>query len=278
MTKQNQQQKNLNEFRADIDKIDQKILNLLQERMQIVRNVAKFKEKNNEKFFIKSAREANMVKDLIKQSQSFSTDFSPCAIIKIWRAIITSANLLEQPIKALIFNPKNIADFKYLVKSYYLDVLPIVEFENINNLDKNLEKNQAQIVIFPALDFAQNWWLNLANNKFGLKIFAKIPFLKDENSNHQLFLSAIKQPEESGSDNSLLVIEINKNFNENHLINAFENCAISAKILDNFSSENHFYLVETKGFFDFGNEKLINFSQEKISPIVKIIGYYPQQI
>jgi chorismate mutase/prephenate dehydratase len=271
MTKQNQQQKNLNEFRADIDKIDQKILNLLQERMQIVRNVAEFKKENNENFFIKSAREANMIKDLIKQSQ----DFLPCAISKIWRAIITSANMLEQPINALIFNPKKISDYQYLIKNYYLDILPITEFENIDNLFAQIDKNKAQIAVFPALDFTQNWWLDLANNKPDLKIFAKIPFLKDENSNHQLFLSAIKQPEESSSDNSLLVIEINKNFNENHLINAFENCAISAKILSNFSKETNVYLVETQGFFDLKNEKLINFCQEKISPIVKIIGHYP---
>lgn len=281
MTKENQQQKNLNDFRLEIDKIDQKILQLLQERVQVVKKVAKFKEENKEKFFIKSAREADMIKNLIK----LDTGFSKSAILKIWRTIITSANLLEQPIRAVICNPENIADYKYLVKSYYLDILPIIELESANNVILEIEKNPEQVAVFPVPTenkVEENWWLNLANNKFGLKIFAKIPFIHDEELNHELFLSAVKKPEKSSADNSLMVVEINKSFGKNDLIRSINNCKISAKILKSFSAKQYgeieFYLVETDGFYDLHDEKLINLCKEKISPFIRIIGYYPKQI
>ena len=44
---ENQQNKNLNFFRSQIDEIDLKILELLGQRMEIVKNVALLKKDNN---------------------------------------------------------------------------------------------------------------------------------------------------------------------------------------------------------------------------------------
>ena len=125
----NKNEISLNSFRAEIDKIDGDIIKLLKQRMQVIERVAQFKRSAGENFFIKSAREADMIKDLIAQFPQFPRS----AIIKIWRAIITSANLDEQKVAALIYNPKNLPDYKYLLREYYLDILPIFEFKNFND-------------------------------------------------------------------------------------------------------------------------------------------------
>jgi chorismate mutase len=62
----------LEDFRSKIDVIDNKIINLLKSRMAIVARVAEFKKSNNYKFFIRSAREADMIKDLQKNGCLFN--------------------------------------------------------------------------------------------------------------------------------------------------------------------------------------------------------------
>lgn len=254
----NKNETNLNSFRAEIDKIDSDIIKLLKQRMQVIERVAQFKRGAGENFFIKSAREADMIKDLIAQFPQFPRS----AIIKIWRAIITSANLHEQEVAALIYNPKNLPDYKYLVREYYLDILPIFEFKNFNEIFESLEKNSAQIVAIPA---STDWWLDFANNKIDLKIFAKIA----ENSQHELFLSAIKPQEKSSSDKSLLVIEIEEGDHLN-AVALMENNQIGAKVL---AAKDEIYLLELDGFY--GDEDPIFDNFKKTCAIFKVIGNYP---
>jgi chorismate mutase len=59
-------QKTLNLFRQDIDQIDHQIIALLEERMEIISQVGELKKSNKEKFFIRSSREADMIKKPFK--------------------------------------------------------------------------------------------------------------------------------------------------------------------------------------------------------------------
>lgn len=192
-----QNQSELQKYRKKIDKIDEKILKLLAQRMDIVEDVAQFKTKNGEKFFIRSSREFEMIHDLIKKSDK---RFPASVIVDIWRRIITSANILEQKIKIGIFNPRQIPDYFYILQQYYGDFVEIINYAEIAKLCKDVEKNKIQIV---ALNTEDNWISEISKSK--IKIFAKAPFLK--NSKHELFLAAIKEAEKSKSDNSLFVVQ-----------------------------------------------------------------------
>ena len=66
---ENQQNKKLALFREQIDEIDLKILNLLKDRMEIVKNVGELKKSCNEKFYIRSNREADMIKNLVNLAE-----------------------------------------------------------------------------------------------------------------------------------------------------------------------------------------------------------------
>jgi chorismate mutase len=291
---ENQQNKNLNYFRIQIDEIDKKILELLRERMQIVKNVASLKKNNNEKFYIKSSREADMIKNLVKEGLDH---FPKSTIINIWRKIITTANMSEQPIKIAIHNPKNISDYNYIIKNYYLDEVPTLNFDSINNVVSELENQNCQIGVFalPDKNFEnekkedtkENWWISLANNKSGIKVFAKIPFIefdqKDKNFNPiNLVAVAIKEPEKSSDDNTLICIETPKEINKYSLQNEFKNYNIDGKILKSVQLIQfegiRFHLVEINGFIDEQDENLIKFSSSKFKPFIKILGHFAKPI
>lgn len=282
--KEKQQDKNLQQYRSEIDAIDEKIIKLLQERMAVVANVANLKKSNQEKFFIKSAREADMVKALIQKAEKHI----PAVIIsEIWRKLITAANLREQKISLIIYNPKDVADYKYLLREYYTQSIEIIEFDSINNVVLELEKNPAQIAAFVVPDEflskadCDNWWINLANNKIGLKVFAKIPFIEfTDNKKDQikLFLAAIKEPEKSKSDSSLLYVELDAKLTKNDLLSALKSANLQGKILKSSQLKQFsgvtFYLLEIAGFYMQEDVEIANLQKSKIHPFVKVIGHF----
>ena len=291
---ENQQNKKLALFREQIDEIDLKILNLLKDRMEIVKNVGELKKSYNEKFYIRANREADMIKNLVNLADN---KFPKSTIINIWRKIITSANMSEQALRIAIHNPRNITDYTYLVREYYNNDVPIINYDSANSVVAELENNQAQIGIFALPDSnddfdkkedtKENWWISLANNRIGLKVFAKIPFVefaqKDKNSNSiQLVATAIKEPEKSISDNSLITIETGKEVNKSAILTALKEIGLEGKILKSAQVMQFdgikFHLIEIEGFHLENDAVFKKLSQSKIKPFIKVLGHFPQTI
>jgi len=291
---ENQQNKTLALFREQIDEIDLKILNLLKDRMAVIKNVGDLKKSYNEKFYIRSNREADMIKNLVNLAEN---KFPKSAIINIWRKIITTANMNEQELRIAIHNPKNISDYTYLIREYYNNDVPIINYDSANSVVSDLENNNAQIGIFalPSSndesdkkeDTKENWWISLANNRIGLKIFAKIPFVefeqKDKNVNSiQLVATAIKEPEKSNSDNTIITIETSKEITKSAILSALKEVELDGKILKSAQIIQFdgikFHLIELKGFYLENDEILKKFSQTKIKPYIKVLGHFAQTI
>jgi chorismate mutase len=280
-------------LRNEIDAVDNQIIELLNSRMKIISRVGELKKNNNENFFIRSSREADMIKDLIKKSDA---NFPKSTIISIWRKIITAANMHEQKLRIAIHNPKNIPDYSYLVREYYSDYVPIISHDSATNIVAEIEKGEAQIGVFalPKANHqedyekkegaAENWWIGLANNKLGIKVFAKIPFIESKNLQEgiddeiTLVAVAVKSEEKSSEDNSLLYIEVKKEVSWSQIMAGFIEHGLSAKILKSVKlpqvDDVIFYLVELGGFYDENDEAIKNFSKSKIRPYTKIIGSY----
>ncbi len=274
---QNQQKENgLMLLRQEIDEIDNQILDLLKARMSVIARVGEFKKKNGEKFFIKSNREADMIKNLIARSEN---KFPKELIITIWRKIITAANMMEQPLNIAIHNPNKIPDYNYLIKEYYSDIVPIFDFDSVTNVVAEIEKQQAQIGIFALPkneeNIAEPWWIALANNKSGIKVFAKIPFLATK-KDFDLLAVAIKEPEKSRADNSLIYVELSDEFSKQQLFSVFKEQNISIKILQISKLKQvaniEFYLLEADGFFV--EEDFRNVSKSNLKPYIKVLGHY----
>ncbi len=269
----------LEDFRSKIDVIDDKIINLLKSRMAIVANVAEFKKSNGYKFFIRSAREADMIKDLQKKCD-FS--FPKSAIFDIWRKIIASSNFIEQKLKITIHNPKNIPDYFYLARQYYGDFFPINSNKSAKNIISQINKNQIQIAVFNLGQETKNqsWWSIIGNSKSEAKIFALIPKATSKEKIHtqnDLFLVASKEAEKSQQDNSLLTLKINKDIPQNKILSTIRKAKLQAKILDSNQDKNDItYLIELNGFYTNRCKEIVALkSNFDLKAKIKIIGNYP---
>lgn len=277
----------LQALRAKIDKVDDQIIGLLNERIKIISEVAVLKKKNHEDFFIRASREADMIKALIKKADP---QLPKTTVVDIWRKIISLANILEQDLKIAIHNPNKIADYLYLTKEYYNASIGVINHESITRVIDELEKKKVQIGIFalPISDNTEaksesigneNWWINLANNKSGIRIFARIPFVEDE-TGHVLVAAAIKQDEQSASDNTLLYLEADQRFAKAEVVDALKKLKLNARILRavEFSLVEDMvcYLIELDGFHP--EKSLAELTKSEIKPYFKVLGYFATPI
>ena len=279
----------LKEFRIQIDALDRQVISLLKQRMNIIKQVAEYKKNQNEVFYIKSSREADMLKKLIADNNS---SFSSASIVAIWRKIITNANMHEQTIKLVVHNPKNNPEIEYILRDYYNNEIEIHHFDSINNVISELQKDQSKIGIFSLPEKnntnSEDWWINLSNNQTNLKVFASLPFIKFKINNaglkfnHQLVAVAQKQPEQSNQDITLLVFEINKDYSLSKIQNLFEKNQLQANILkvnqSSYFAGMQLILIELQGFFLENDQILQNIKNDPLKPYITIIGHYPTTI
>lgn len=284
----------LQSFRQQIDAIDDKIISLLSERMAVVSQVAEYKTNKAESFFIKAAREADMIKSLAKRAPHH---FPAATIVGIWRKIIAVSNMREQKISIAIHNPKNISDLTYLVREYYSENVPLHNFDSTASVVSELENGKAQIAVFTlpqsensdeqSLDNSENWWIRLANNKLGLRIFALIPFVEfvsDEKKIDQFKLVAVaaKEPEKSSEDSTLLYLETDKMISKSTILAALKLGGLSGKILKSVKLPQvegvMFHLAELEGFYLENDDAIVGLKKSAAKAYVKVLGHYAKAV
>lgn len=287
---ENQQNKNiedaLSDLRKEIDEMDNQLISLLGKRMQIVDQVGKLKENNSEKFFIRSNREADMIKNLVNRCD---TRFPKSSIVGIWRKIIAAANMHEQKLEVAIHNPNKTADYEHLIKDYYNHEMPISSHDKSLDIISCLEKGESQIGGFSLSQKSANpddkWWINLAKSNSDIKIFAKLPFVKlsdvkgihenSDNLNKDLVIAAITKVEKSLEDNSFIYIEVSEETSEEALIKTLENADLTPKLLDSSRvDDKKAYFFEVGGFHEENSQQIADFRKSAINPELRILGYY----
>ena len=257
----------LEKLRKEIDQIDVDILSLLKARMDIVAKVGEYKKKNQDKFFIRSAREADMIKDIVKKSKD--TNLPSSAIISIWRKIITSANIFEQDLKIGIWNPNSDSSLPYMIKDYYLSDINLKNFSSISKLLSSCEVN---IIALPHSKKEEiKWWKEISKQSNDLKVYAKLPFLS--NSDQEIFIAAAKNMEQSKEDKSLLVVDFLAKEQSDIAGIVTKLSYGKATILDSLKSGDlASALIEVPSFID--DEAEINSKLKADNVGVKIVGCY----
>lgn len=280
--KQNQQNKSkgamrhvsLGDLRKKIDKIDDELVMLLKERMAVVKEVGELKERNKDNFFIKSAREADMMKNLIQKTKNF---IRPQAVFNIWRNLITSANVLEQKITAYIYNPDENFEITNSINNYYGNLIEIVSKDNAQSLLKKLNLDKAGILAVSSQN-NDNFWQEIVENHGNLTIFAKISEKLSRKPN--VFLMAKKNAEKSKADNSVIYVESNLDVkeisqfltkNDFRLVNILE-----LDFKENEKSEFVKFVIEVEKFYQLDDKKILDLQNQSQINKLKILGYYPR--
>jgi len=252
----------LSSLRTQIDAIDDRIMELLLQRIAVVKQVGEYKKNSkNTSCPIRSGREAEMLRRIA--AKFCTSDFPAAAATSIWRIIIGASTGLEAEMTLSVLSTENEDNVYWLAREYFGSHSTIIKQPHVNRVVGDVVDGKAAvgIVPFPRGADANQWWVVLLQQgENAPKIFAHIPFVynyldtQTKNTQSKALPAALAfaklTPEESGDDMSMLVIEADANVSQSRLQTAFQAAKLEVTWLDiaSITSDSRHHFVEIKGF------------------------------
>lgn len=240
-------------LRASIDEVDNKLIALLNERSTLVKQVGMTKKKRQQdgQAFIRSGREASMLRRIYKAFESEA--FPAHAAIQIWRMIICASLSLEAPLTVTAFAPDGGHEIYWLAREYFGYFIPVNRQPTAKRVLGDILDGKAEVGVLPlpdeSFDTAHDgaWWRELPE---GIKIFACVPFILQNGNTIKALAVAKLEPENTGDDISLIRLQTDMNISQSRLTALFEKHTLDVRwvFIDTTPSTERTHLIEIKGF------------------------------
>lgn len=243
-------------LRGQIDAVDEKLVSLIRQRTDIVKQVGLLKGKHVPDLCpIRAAREATQLRNIIKAFEGSA--FPAAAAISIWRLIISASLSVESELKLSIYAPADDASCALLAGEYFGQFLPALRQTAPRRVIADVIDGKATIGVLPAprMDETQPWWLDLAamgtENK-APTIFARLPFAtpaRPAQGGYALAIASVAS-EASGNDISFLALSMDESLSTHRLQSAFATAKIEANWagMSTQADGKRQLLVEMKGY------------------------------
>lgn len=169
----------LGEFRAQIDAIDDEIMELLVARCDIVKQVGKLKEGSGTTgSFIRPKRESDMIKRIVDFFEG--THFPPESAAHIWRTIIGASLRMESPLATAVHCPSGSLVPFFLAREFFGPTVPSSVFPTAATMLEAIEKDPHTVGVLNQNEMSDitPWWLHIALSPIKLRIFTCIPFVQ----------------------------------------------------------------------------------------------------
>jgi len=183
------------EIRAEIDRIDQAVHDLLMQRVEVVRRVARVKGASAPKW--RPAREAALIRRLAARHKG---EMPLGVLVRIWREMIVGGSLALQEAVGL-----SVADGTWdLARDHFGSAVPFKRRKSAAQVVRDVASGKATIGVVPVPRAGEPWWTLLAA-KDAPKVVALLPFVSAGKPGAVAIARVAFEP--SGSDHSLFVTE-----------------------------------------------------------------------
>ncbi len=272
----------LKELRADIDALDDQIIDLFYKRIDVVKQVGAMKTEHfGKQCHIRSGREGDMVRDIYHRFDN--TDFHPVCAVNIWRQIISASTHMESPLSVSVLLD-NSASLYWQAREYFGNYVPTTTQPTAGRVISDLLEDKAMIGVLPqpSMEEDQSWWPHLCTSEAkDLRIFACIPFI--QTTNHRLthpygFAIAKLKCEPGEEDISCFGLQVSSDVSTSRLHSLFEEVKLNAvwRHMDMQNNLRRIFLT-IDGFIDENNES-IKTLEDKLGDAlygINYLGTYP---
>lgn len=281
----------LDDYRAQIDALDDKLLDLLSERANIVHAVGELKgaTKRSQESIIRPGREAEMIRRI---SRKFKGQFPRAGIAQLWRIIIASSINIEESSKVSTFSVRENRECYWLAREYFGAFTAMEQRPTTMDVLRDLLLRDVTVGVLPLWEAnsSRPWWSHITDEKNPPFVFAKIPFIQlAPSKNVPLVSLGYVTPERTDDDKSLWVI-VAEEIVEVGMIESLMNkvglkfrILHQCRVLDNPTTRH--LLIEFDGFLDKKDrtiaalQKEMNLIKQKTIPVrLHYLGAYATPI
>lgn len=213
-------------LREELDRLDDRILDLLAERARIVERVAAAKRGAGP---LRPGREAAILRRLLGQAHA---PLPSSAIVRIWREIFAASVAQQQTLQVAVCDPAMDGRFQAAAREHLGGLTPMRVFRSPAQAIGEVLEGRASAAVLPLPgegagdgSTGPGWWPGLLqqNTKGRIHVVARLPFwsLRPEGaSSVQALVVAHTPADPSGHDVSLLAVEMESQISLGSLSNA----------------------------------------------------------
>ena len=166
--------------RREIDRIDDRVHDLLMERAQLVGEVIAGKRAGGDRrqTGLRPAREAQVIRRLLTRH---SGDLPAEVVVRIWRELISAFTRMQGPLSIAICGDSGSGEFADLARFYFGSATPIAQYDSEAQVLGAMAKAPWMIGIVPTVDSddtVRSWWTTLAKSEGAPRIVSRLPFLQ----------------------------------------------------------------------------------------------------
>ncbi len=236
--------KKLSDIRVEIDSIDNQVHDLFMRRAALVGSVAEAKKKEGLQV-VHPAREAMMMRRLLSRHDGV---LPRSTIVRIWRELISSAQLLQADLNVTISS----CAYWDMAKNYFGSEIPMKEASSNQDIIKDMRDGNIHFAVmpWPKHDGENQWWVNLLNQADDNKIsvICALPYGGDMSlyNDKALVISKVDfMP--SDDDVSLIGVSLDVNIDSDFIMNCAKDAGLSVLNITSITSN---YLIAVKGFVE----------------------------
>jgi chorismate mutase / prephenate dehydratase len=197
----------LEHLRAEIDRIDQEVLDLLVARSAVVRRIGEVKgDRLDGRPALRPAREAKILRRLAERANG---RFPAAVLVRMWRELIAAQTRLQAPLSVAVFAPKERALQVWdLARDHFGSATAMIAADRPLQALRALADGSATVAVLPLPNDDDSWWVSLmSDHELQLRVFARLPFVSSDGEEVRALALGQPEIEPSGDDLTPLAIE-----------------------------------------------------------------------
>lgn len=195
----------LDALRAEIDEIDNALLDLLQRRGEVARAIRDAKGPAGGIF--RPGREAAVLRRLLARHRG---SLPKAAVVRLWREIFAAATSLQGRFAVAVHSSDGDQALRTLARDHFGSLTPIAPFSSALGVVRAVTEGEATVGVFPLPqgDDREPWWPHLARVASATpRVVARLPFAAQAGSGAEALVIALSPVEASGHDCGYLIAE-----------------------------------------------------------------------
>lgn len=241
-----QAEPDLASLRAEIDRIDDRLVDLLVERLAVVARIAAAKgDRARGGLALRPAREAAILRRLVARAGG---RLPAATLVRMWRELLATTTRLQTPLAVAVWAPADSPWVWDVARDQFGSTTPFERASSAARALRLASEGPARIAVLPMPEEGQDWWTALLEPAFApLRAIARLPFVAGPSPAALAF--APLEPEPSDDDLALAVLESPAATSRARLQEALERGRLAPRWLSVARrADRVLHLVEIAGF------------------------------
>ena len=265
----------LDDLRARIDEIDDRLHDLLIERTEIVDSIARAKRDNGLPP-LRPGREASIIRRLLTRHRG---SFPRGALVRMWREMLGAQVSLQGRFAVAVYAPGAGTGYWDLARDHFGSHVPLTGFRSAVQVIRAVAEGEATVGVLPVPQEGDidPWWRSLASDDEATpRIIARLPFGARGNARPKAgdaFAIGLAQPEKTGNDRSLLLLETTGEASRTRIVSALGTSGLPCDSYASFERAPGLVLglVDVASYVDPDDARLAKAQEQLGSALERII-------